>query len=133
VDTGAERSLGNEALRTALVNRARQPHDTVVTTVIGATPQIARGLSFEAPAIDIGGARLNNLTVTFGDLHVFDIWSLLEDPAILIGMDLLGTLERFVVDYTRREFYLRPVSSGQPVLRRCGGGECNTRIPPPEA
>lgn len=133
VDTGAERSLGNEALRAALVDRVRRPHETVATTVIGATPQIAQGLSFEAPAIDIGGARLNNLTVTFGDLHVFGIWSLLEEPAILIGMDLLGTLEQFVVDYTRREFYLRPASSGRPMLHRCGGIECNTRIPPPEA
>ena len=133
VDTGAERSLGNEALRAALVDAARRPHETVATTVIGATPQIAHGLSFEAPTIDIGGARLNNLTVTFGDLHVFGIWSLLDEPAILIGMDLLGTLEQFVVDYTRREFHLRPVSSGQPMLRRCGGIECNTRIPPPEA
>ena len=133
VDTGAERSLGNEALRAALVDSARRPHEMVATTVIGATPQIAQGLSFEAPAIDIGGARLNNLTVTFGDLHVFNIWSLLEEPAILIGMDLLGTLEQFVVDYSRREFHLKPVSSGQPMLRRCGGIECNTRIPPPEA
>ncbi len=133
VDTGAERSLGNEALRAALVYGARRPHQMVATTVIGATPQIAQGLSFEAPAIDIGGARLNNLTVTFGDLHVFDIWSLLEEPAILIGMDLLGTLEQLVVDYARREFHLKPVSSGQPILRRCGGIECNTRIPPPEA
>ena len=133
VDTGAERSIGNEALRAALVDSARRPHEMVATTVIGATPQIMQGLSFEAPAIDIGGARLNNLTVTFGDLHVFGIWSLLEEPAILIGMDMLGTLEKFVVDYSRREFHLKPVSSGQPMLRRCGGIECNTRIPPPDA
>jgi predicted aspartyl protease len=133
VDTGAERSLGNEALRAALVDGARRPRETVATTVVGATPQIAQGLSFEAPAIDIGGARINNLTVTFGDLHVFGIWSLLEEPAILIGMDLLGTLEQFVVDYSRREFYLKPVSSGKSTVRRCGGIECNTRIPPPEA
>lgn len=133
LDTGAERSLGNEALREALAVRARRPQETVTTTVIGATPQLATGLSFEAPAIDIGGARLNNLTVTFGDLHVFSIWSLLDEPALLIGMDLLGTLEQFVVDYSRREFHLKPVSSGKSTVRRCGGIECNTRIPPPEA
>jgi predicted aspartyl protease len=133
VDTGAERSLGNEALRMALVDGARRPHQMVATTVIGATPQVAQGLSFQAPTIDIGGARLNNLTVTFSDLHVFSLWSLLDEPAILIGMDLLGTLEQFVVDYSRHEFHLKPVPSGRPMLRRCGGIECNTRIPPPEA
>ena len=134
LDTGAERSLGNEALREALDVRARRPQDTVTTTVIGATPQLATGLSFEAPAIDIGGARLNNLTVTFGDLHVFRIWSLLDEPALLIGMDMLGTLEKFVVDYARHEFHLKPVSARLPGVRHCGGStECASRIPRPDA
>jgi predicted aspartyl protease len=129
LDTGAERSLGNEALRGALAISERHPHETVSTTVIGATPQLARGESLEAPAIEIGGARLNNLTVTFGDLHVFGIWSLLDEPALLIGMDLLGTLEKFVVDYSRQEFHLKPVSSGAAV-RHCGGStDCASRIP----
>jgi len=132
LDTGAERSLGNEALRTALGRKALRPHEAVTTTVIGATPQLAQALSFEAPAIDIGGARLNNLTVSFGDLHVFNVWSMLEEPALLIGMDLLGTLEKFVVDYSRREFHLKAVSSGRPTLHRCGN-ECNTRIRRPDA
>jgi len=132
LDTGAERTLGNEALRAALGQKALPPHEAVSTTVIGATPQLAQAMSFETPAIDIGGARLNNLTVSFGDLHVFDVWSMLDEPALLIGMDLLGTLERFVVDYSRREFHLKPVSSGRPTLHRCGN-ECNTRIPPPDA
>ena len=134
LDTGAERSLGNEALRAALAARARRPQESVNSTVIGATPQLAQGQSIEAPAIDIGGARLNNLTVTFGDLHVFNIWSLLEEPALLIGMDLLGTLERFVVDYPRHEFHLKPVSSRNPGVRHCGGSpECASRIPRPDS
>jgi len=129
LDTGAERSLGNEALRGALAISARRPQETVSTTVIGATPQLARGESLEAPAIEIGGARLNNLTVTFGDLHVFGIWSLLDEPALLIGMDLLGSLEKFVVDYSRHEFHLKPVASGAAV-RHCGGStDCASRIP----
>jgi len=132
LDTGAERSLGNEALRAALGRKALRPHEAVTTTVIGATPQLAQALSFQAPAIDIGGARLNNLTVSFGDLHVFSVWSMLEEPALLIGMDLLGTLEKFVVDYSRREFHLKAVSSGGATLHRCGN-ECNTRIPRPDA
>jgi predicted aspartyl protease len=132
LDTGAERSLGNEALRAALGQKARRPHDAVPTTVIGATPQLGQAMSFEAPSIEIGGAHLNNLTVSFGDLHVFNVWSMLDEPALLIGMDLLGTLEKFVVDYTRREFHLKPVSARGPGVRRCGGStECATRIPRP--
>ncbi|MGB5102607.1 MAG: retroviral-like aspartic protease family protein [Steroidobacteraceae bacterium] len=131
LDSGAERSLGNEALRTALDERARHPKEGVATKVIGATPQVADATSIAAPAIEIGGATLKNLTVTYADLHVFDVWSLLDEPALLIGMDLLGALEKFVVDYPRREFHLKPVGSRQPSVRRCGGTECQSRIPQP--
>lgn len=123
LDTGAERSLGNEALRKALELRARDPQESVATTVIGATPQLAEGTSFVAPAIAIGGARLTNLTVTFSDLHVFKIWSLLDEPAVLIGMDLLGTMQHFVVDYRRREFHFKTWTSERPT-RRCVDVAC---------
>lgn len=129
LDTGAERSLGNEALRTALWTRARSPQEGVSTTVIGATPQLAEGTSFEAPAISIGGARLTNLTVTFGDLHVFRVWSLLDQPALLIGMDLLGTMQHFVVDYRRREFHFKTWPSPRMESRRCGGEDCRVWMP----
>lgn len=108
LDTGAERSLGNEALRDSLVLRTKKLGEETRSTVIGATPQLASGTSFKAPSIFMGGARLDDLVVTFGDLHVFDIWSLDQEPAMIIGMDLLGTLRQFVVDYPRREFHLKP-------------------------
>jgi hypothetical protein len=55
--------------------------------------------------------------VTFGDFHVFKVWSLLDEPALVIGMDVLGTLSEFSIDYPRREFQLKvdhrlpPISS----------------------
>jgi len=127
LDTGAERSLGNEALREALVLRARDPQEGVSTTVIGATPQLAEGTSFVAPAIAVGGARLTNLTVTFSDLHVFKIWSLLDEPALLIGMDLLGTMQHFVVDYRRREFHFKTWPSDR-TNKRCIDVACKLWI-----
>jgi hypothetical protein len=112
IDTGAERSLGNEALLAALQNR--YSYTTIVSTVVGATAHVSSGLSLRAPPIDLGGARVGNLLVTFGDFHVFKVWSLLEEPALVIGMDVLGTLPEFAIDYPRREF--------QPLVNR--------RLPP---
>ncbi len=132
LDTGAERSLGNEALRSALALAARRPQEEVATTVIGATPQVARGVSFTAPTIAIGDVRLNNLVVTFGDLHVFGVWSLDEEPALLLGMDLLGRMQRVVIDYPRGEFRLQTARSSAQGLRRCGANECQSRIPQPD-
>lgn len=112
LDTGAERSLGNEALRAALAARERSPRAGTATTVIGATEQVAEGTSIAAPVIALGAAQVNDLIVTFGDLHVFNVWSLNDQPALVIGMDLLGTLQRFVVDYRRGEFHFKTWETG---------------------
>ncbi|MCM2311080.1 MAG: retroviral-like aspartic protease family protein [Steroidobacteraceae bacterium] len=112
LDTGAERSLGNEVLRAALADRERRPQAGVATTVIGATEQLVEGTSIWAPDIVLGTAQVNDLVVTFGDLHVFNVWSLNQEPALVIGMDLLGTLQRFVVDYRRGEFHFKVWEGG---------------------
>jgi predicted aspartyl protease len=108
IDTGAERTLGNIALREALLKARRTATAEMVTTVFGATPDIGQGMSMIAPTIYLGEAELRDLEVTFGDLHVFRIWKLEDEPAILIGMDLLGSVERLVIDYRRRELQVKP-------------------------
>lgn len=130
IDTGAERTLGNAPLRDAIEHRV-SPWDRGESSVIGVTEDVRTGATFQAPEISIGKARLRNLSVTFDDLHVFDVWGLSGAPALLVGMDLLGTLQQFVVDYPRREFQLKayPDRTKQRV-RRCGPNECQSRIPP---
>lgn len=130
IDTGAERTLGNAPLRDAIQHRVSR-HDRSETTVSGVTADVRTGTSFLVPTITIGGAHLRNLPVTFNDLHVFDVWGLADEPALLIGMDLLGTLQQFALDYPRREFQFKP----QPIqkaqgVRRCGPNDCRSRIPP---
>jgi predicted aspartyl protease len=128
VDTGAEHTLGNMALRTALLERARYD-DEIDVTVLGATTDVSAGTYFRAPKITIGEADLVDLPVTFGDLHVFEIWGLTETPALVIGMDMLGMLRQFVVDYKRREFQLKPYNTPGVLLNRCVAQRCATRIP----
>jgi len=113
IDTGAERSLGNVALRKSLALSERKGFDGDATNVVGATAQVAEGYSFVAPTIDFGGgAYVGNLTVTFGDFHVFKIWSLLDEPALVVGMDVLGTLPELTIDYPRREIQLKILRVG---------------------
>ena len=104
VDTGAERSLGNEALFDALQVRVQDSAEVTISTVVGATAQVATGRSLRAPPVDLGGAKIGNLLITFGDFHVFTVWSLLDEPALVLGMDVLGTLPEFTIDYPRQEF-----------------------------
>ena len=131
IDTGAERTLGNAALRDALSGRTDSRRRTQ-SRVIGATEQTYVGTSFVVPTLRIGSARLHNLHVTFGDMHVFRVWDLTEQPAVLIGMDMIGRLRRFAVDYRRSEVQLMPFRGAGTELRKCGPTECRSRIPEPD-
>jgi hypothetical protein len=103
IDTGAERSLGNIALQTAMNKNRRKKREPVSAVVHGATPDIADGDVQEIREATIGDMTLSNLEVIFADFHVFKLWGLDKEPAMLIGMDMLGVLERLVIDYRRNE------------------------------
>jgi predicted aspartyl protease len=108
IDTGSERSLGNLALRDA-VDAGPRPDDPTaqVALVYGATSVVSSGAMRIAPPISLGAARLDALPVVFNDFHIFEIWGLKSRPALLLGMDALGTLDALVVDFDQRELYVK--------------------------
>ena len=108
VDTGAARSLGNRALQRRLRLRPRAGMPADETLVYGATDAMQSADFAEAPPITFGPAELSRVDVTFGDLHVFRVWNLESTPALLVGMDVLGTVSRLVIDYRRSELQVRP-------------------------
>jgi clan AA aspartic protease (TIGR02281 family) len=113
IDTGAERTLGNPALRKALrvgLDPHRRPSNTDVE---GVTAELQSGAMIQAPTIAIGGVKINQTDVTFGDLHVFKVWDYQRRPALLVGMDVLGVLDVLVIDYARQELQLRPAGTGR--------------------
>ncbi|HEV7605729.1 MAG TPA: aspartyl protease family protein [Steroidobacteraceae bacterium] len=103
IDTGAERTLGNLALQNAMNKNRRRKREVVAAMVHGATPDITDGDVQEIKEATIGDMTLSNLEVIFADFHVFKLWGLDQEPAMLIGMDMLGVLERLVIDYRRNE------------------------------
>jgi predicted aspartyl protease len=105
IDTGAERTLGNLALRDALRKR-NQPTQSTATRVYGTTADVSSGEQEVAPPILLGTAALSEVTVVYGDFHIFKVWGLEERPAVLIGMDVLGTVDALVIDFRRRELHL---------------------------
>ncbi len=81
LDTGAERTLGNLPLRDLSASKHRGDAAAIETTVLGTTPDSVAGLTFRSPMVSMGSVDLRNLPVTFGDMHVFEIWGLTEEPA----------------------------------------------------
>jgi len=106
IDTGAQTTVGNEALRTALIRRARK--EPMTQTIVGVTLDVAEGQSIATPPIAFGGVNIQGLHVTFSDIAIFEHWKLTRQPVLLIGMDVLGLLDTLVIDYRLRELHIRP-------------------------
>jgi predicted aspartyl protease len=112
IDTGSERSLGNAALREALYAK-RDNSSSILTDVYGATADIASGEIHLVPTISLGPVNLSKVTVVFGNFHIFNVWGLVDHPAVIIGMDVLGTVDSLGIDYRRAEIYFETVESAR--------------------
>jgi predicted aspartyl protease len=107
IDTGAQATIGNTALRAALrrqVERGLYGEDAIT----GATGDVQTGIGARISPIIIGGITIRDANVTFGDMHIFEMWDLGKEPALVIGMDIIGLLDTLVIDYHRRELHLKP-------------------------
>jgi predicted aspartyl protease len=104
IDTGAQRTIGNQALRTALNRRARSYQQE---EIIGVTLDVEKGDNIPTPPISFGKATISGVRVTFTDTAIFDHWELTTEPALLLGMDVLGLLDVLVIDYKTKELHVR--------------------------
>jgi predicted aspartyl protease len=114
IDTGSERSLGNAALHEALyAKRESSNSNAAVTDVYGATTAVASGEIHMVPTINLGPVKLDKVTVVFGNFHIFDVWGLVDHPAVIIGMDVLGTADSLGIDYRHSEIYFETVEDAR--------------------
>lgn len=108
IDTGAQSTIGNLALRDALLAKRREV-DPREEGVIGVTGDLQEGRSMTAPAIQLERIMVRRARINFVDLHIFQRWQLRDEPAMLLGMDVIGVLDTVILDYRRRELQVRLV------------------------
>lgn len=101
LDTGAQSSMGNAALRDKLRRRHRtidyipvQMRSVTGSTLVGEFTQIQE--------IEVGGLTMTNLPITFADNYAFTALKLQDRPAILLGMDALRLFDRVMIDFGNR-------------------------------
>jgi predicted aspartyl protease len=107
IDTGAERTLGNLALREAVRAKRRDRSAPRSADVFGATPEVYQGESVYAPAIRLGEVTVSGVDIIYGDFPIFKAWNLDQRPAMLIGMDILGVADTLVIDFSRMQVRVR--------------------------
>ncbi len=105
IDTGGQATIGNEALRVALLRRHKQGTANYVIDVTS-TSQDAE--SYPSPPMQLGSITIQGAHITYGDMRIFEHWHLFKEPAVLIGMDVIGLLDVFIIDYRHHKIQLRP-------------------------
>lgn len=99
IDTGSQHTLGNLALYRELFEREQGKGTYIDTNVYGATQQVGNGRLQMAPLIDLGDVKVGGVALVFGDFHIFQAWDLTREPTIILGMDVLGSVKAFAVDF----------------------------------
>ena len=101
IDSGAQYSIGNSALRDRLMRGRRRPA-TIPVTLIGVTGRTMTADYAVTPRMRIGSILVRNVPIAFSDIHPFRQFGLSGQPAMLLGMDLLRGFERVSLDFEQK-------------------------------
>jgi predicted aspartyl protease len=102
VDSGAQNSIGNTALRDIL-GRRRKSLQFARTDLIDVTGGRIPADIAAVDRIRIGGVTLNGVVIAFADAHPFRRFGIDKRPAMLLGMDTLRAFSRVSVDFAKRK------------------------------
>lgn len=108
LDSGAQTTVGNLALR-RIAGRANPSGAAAATevTLQSVTGQTVSGELSRLPSLRLGGLRIGNMQVVYADLHAFRIWDLMDQPALLIGVDVLRHFDWVELDFGQKEVRFR--------------------------
>lgn len=102
LDTGAQVSIGNQALRKKLLgNRSANP--ARLTELLTVTGERVSGEYVNVDRLDIGGVTLRNLAVVFADAQTFRTLDLDRRPAILLGMNAMRAFKKMSIDFATKK------------------------------
>ncbi len=102
LDTGSEVTIGNEALRQALL-RSRQLTDSHRVEVHSVTGHKIHGDYTFIRRLEIGGVQLKDLAIIFADAHTFKKLGLRDKPALLLGMNAMRAFRKVSIDFANRK------------------------------
>jgi hypothetical protein len=111
LDTGSTATVGNQVLMNEAIRRGSVSSAWTDLQLISLTGQTLMGRLAALKYVRLGAITLRNLPVVFGPVHTFDYWGLSEQPALLLGVDVLNAFEEVSLDYRRGAVHFRLSSS----------------------
>lgn len=115
IDTGAQASLGNLALRERIRARRGENVETMDVNGVRLISELsyARSLSFQ-------GLELVNVPITFADAPAFAALGLQDRPVLSIGMEHLRLFDRVAIDFAKRRILFDLPANLRPRFDRGG-------------
>ncbi|GAA4050399.1 aspartyl protease family protein [Parerythrobacter jejuensis] len=97
IDTGAQNTVGNQALRNRL--RARTGAQVQSTDVNGV---LVTGNLAIARKMQIDGLELSNVPISYAESPAFEALGLEKQPTVILGMRNLRNFDRVAIDFASR-------------------------------
>ena len=107
IDTGSEITIGNLALRDRLLKRNHARFLDV--PVVGVTGEEVKLQVARIADLQLGPVMLHDVPMAFADVPPFKMFGLSDEPALLLGTDILDTFRQVSLDFRARKvrFQLR--------------------------
>ncbi len=131
IDTGADATLGNPALRDAIGAQRWRDWRRFDADILGASETVVRGEVAVMRNLRLGQTRFLRAPVVVADLHVFRVLNI-SAPAMVLGMDILEHAETLVIDYGTGEVAIggtrSPAQIAERLRRRRGAARCEVDV-----
>ncbi len=109
IDTGSQVTIGNMALRDKLFRKHPERFNkTIVVGVTGVPVELGIATVHE---LQLGPVILHDVPIAFADVPPFHVFGLSNEPALLLGTDILENFRRVSLDFRSRKVRFQ--------LRRC--------------
>ena len=123
LDTGSQVSIGNSALRKALLGGRMLSGTQQQVVLESVTGEKIVGDYLFVKELEIGGITLRDLAVVFTDAHTFKQLRLDQRPALLLGMNAMRAFRKVSIDFANRKIrVLLPEHSQRDTWRMAAAG-----------
>ena len=111
IDTGSDATLANLAFANQFARTIHfNPQGRTETRAYTMGDPVILTTAAIIPSLQIGDVEVGNITAYIGDFHVFQLFNMITEPTLLIGMDVLSRTRAIVMDFSDGSVYfkLRP-------------------------
>ena len=102
LDTGAEMTMGNHALRRKLESR-RKLRNPETIELVSVTGEKLVGDCYFVKEVEIGGMTMRKLGIFFANAQSFKTLGLEDKPALLLGMNAMRAFDKISIDFESKK------------------------------